>query len=175
MGALRNTAVFIVGAVLFVATILISSIFLIGITWLTTVLYPFVQFIESLTLQSCFFILLPLGFFKTTRTFAATGFAVAAMVMAITVWLKSVLVVYQYWGFIGLSAGIILGIVGIVPLGLAAAAMNQLWAAVGQISLGIALYFGLYILGIYLRSTMKIQAWTPSTATPPAPENPDPS
>lgn len=171
MGALRNTGVFIVGAILFVATILISSIFLIGITWLTTVLYPFVQFIESLTLQSCLFILLPLSFFKTTRTFSATGFATSAMVMAIMVWLKSVLVVHQFWGFIGLSAGIILGIVGIVPLGLIAAATNHLWPAVGQISLGIALYFGLYIFGIYLRSTMKSPAWTtPAPATPAEPE-----
>ena len=165
MGALRNTGVFIVGVVLFFATILISSIFLVGITWLTTVLYPFVVFIENLTLQSCFFILLPLAFFKTTRTFAATGFAASAMMMAITVWLKSVLVVYQYWGFIGLSAGIILGIVGIVPLGLTAAAMNGMWPAFGQIALGIGLYFGLYIFGIYLRSTMKAPAWTP--AAPP--------
>jgi hypothetical protein len=166
MGALRNTGVFIVGAVLFAATILISSIFLIAVTWLTTVLYPFVQFIESLTLQSCLFILLPLAFFKTTRTFAATGFAASAMVMAITVWLKSALIVYQFWGVIGLSAGVILGIVGIVPLGLIAATMHSVWRAVGEIGLGIGLYFGLYVFGIYLRSTVKAPAWEP----PPTPE-----
>lgn len=166
MGALRNTGVFIVGAILFVATILLSSIFLIGITWLTTVLYPFILFIRQLTIQSCFFILLPLSFFKTTRTFAATGFAVSAMVMGITVWLFSVLTVYQLWGFIGLSAGIILGIVGIVPLALIAAGLNGMWVAVGSIALGTALYFGLYVFGIYLRSTIKTPAWT---ASPPAP------
>jgi hypothetical protein len=168
MGALRNTGVFIVGAILFAATILISSIFLVGITWLTTVLYPFILFIRQLTLQSCFFILLPLGFFKTTRTFAATGFAVSAMIMGVTVWLFSVLTVYQLWGVIGLSAGIILGIVGIVPLALIAAAMHHMWIAVGSISLGIALYFGLYVLGIYLRSTVKAPAWT--APAPPASE-----
>jgi len=167
MGALRNTGVFLIGAILFVATILLSSIFLVGITWLTTVLYPFILFVAQLTLQSCFFILLPLGFFKTTRTFAATGFAISAMVMAITVWLFSVLTVYQLWGFGGLIAGIILGIVGIVPLALIAASMNSMWVAAGSIGLGIALYFGLYVFGIYLRSTMKAPAWT--SPIPPAP------
>jgi hypothetical protein len=169
MGALRNTGVFIVGAILFVATILLSSIFLVGITWLTTVLYPFILFIRHLTLESCFLILLPLGFFKTTRTFSATGFAISAMIMGITVWLFSVLTVYQLWGFGGLIAGIILGIVGIVPLALIAAGMNHMWVAVGSIAMGIALYFGLYVFGIYLRSTMKAPTWTapvPPTTEP---------
>jgi len=121
MGALRSTGVFIVGAVLFVATILISAIFLVGITWLTKVLYPFIVFVYGITLRSCFFVLLPLAVFKTTRTFAATGFAVSAMVMAVYVWLFSVVVVYQFWGLGGLIGGIILGVVGIVPLGLVAA------------------------------------------------------
>jgi len=168
MGMLRNTGVFIIGAILFVATILLSSIFLVGITWLTTVLYPFILFIRQLTLQSCFFILLPLGFFKTTRTFSATGFAISAMVMGITVWLFSVLTVFQLWGFGGLIAGIILGIVGIVPLALIAAAMNHMWGADGRIALDIALYFGLYVFGIYLRSTMKAPAWT--SPVPPTPK-----
>jgi hypothetical protein len=170
MGALRNTAVFIVGVILFGATIIISSIFLIGITWLTTVLFPFVRFVENLTWQSCLFILLPLAFFKTTRTFAATGFAASAMVTAITVWLKSVIVVYNSWGFIGLASGIVLGIVGIVPLALTAAAVNAMWPVVGELALGIGLYFGLYVFGIYLRSTVKAPAWTPATQAPPGPE-----
>jgi hypothetical protein len=168
MGFLRNTGVFIIGAVLFVATILLSSIFLVGITWLATVLYPFILFIRHLTLESCFLILLPLSFFKTTRTFSATGFAVSAMIMAITVWLFSVLTVYQLWGFGGLIAGIILGIVGIVPLALIAAGLHHMWAADGRIALDIALYFGLYVFGIYLRSTVKTPLWT-STAPPPEP------
>ena len=166
MGALRNTGVFIIGAILFVATILLSAIFLVGITWLTKVLYPFIAFIYGVTLRSCFFVLLPLAIFKTTRTFAATGFAVAAMVMAIYVWLFSVLVVYQFWGFVGLVAGIVLGVVGIVPLGLVAAGLNGLWPTVGALSLGILLYFGLYVFGIYLRSTIKSPPWT--APVPPA-------
>ena len=168
MGALRNTGVFLVGAILFVATILISAIFLVGITWLTTVLFPLIMFICGITLRSCFFILLPLGIFKTTRTFAATGFAISAMIIAITLWLFSVLTVYQLWGLWGLIAGIILGIVGIVPLAWIAAAMHGMWGAVGWISLGMALYFGLYVLGIYLRSTVKVPSWT--APVPPTPE-----
>jgi hypothetical protein len=169
MGALRNTGVFIVGAILFVATILISAIFLVGITWLTTVLFPLIKFICVTTLQSCLFVLLPLGIFKTTRTFAATGFAISAMVIAITLWLFSVLVVYNYWGLGGLVAGIILGIVGIVPLAWTAAALNGAWGSVGWISLGLVLYLGFYVLGIYLRSTVKAPAWTaPISPTPEA-------
>jgi len=91
------------------------------------------------------------------------------MVIAITVWLYSVLIVYNIWGFGGLIAGIILGIVGIVPLALVATMMSSMWPQVGLISLGIALYFGLYVFGIYLRSTMKTPAWT--SPLPPAPES----
>jgi ABC-type branched-subunit amino acid transport system permease subunit len=60
-------------------------------------------------------------------------------------------------------------------LGLVAAATNHLWPAVGQISLGIALYFGLYVFGIYLRSTMKAPAWTPTAPAAPAPPGPEAS
>jgi uncharacterized membrane protein len=81
-------------------------------------------------------------------------------------------VVYQFWGFVGLSAGIILGIVGIVPLGLTAAAINHIWPAVEQIAIGIALYFLLYIFGIYLRSTMKSAGWNTPTATKAKAEGP---
>ncbi len=166
MGLLRNTGVFFIGAILFVATILLSSIFLVGITWLATVLYPFILFVRHLTLESCFLILLPLSFFKTTRTFAATGFAVSAMIMAITVWLLSVITVDHLWGFGGLVAGIILGIVGIVPLALTAG-IHHMWVDMGEIAKDIGLYFGLYVFGIYLRSTMKTPLWTSPAPAPP--------
>jgi hypothetical protein len=169
MGILRNTGVFIIGVMLFGATILLGAISLVGITWLTNVLSPLIVFIYGLTMRSCLFVLLPLSLFKTTRTFAATGFAASAMIVAINVWLYSVLIVDHLWGFWGLVAGIILGVIGIVPLAVIATASHGLWSMTGWISVEIALYLGLYVLGIYLRSTIKSPPWTAPAPPAPAP------
>jgi hypothetical protein len=88
------------------------------------------------------------------------------MIMAITVWLLSVITVDHLWGFGGLVAGIILGIVGIVPLALTAG-IHHMWVDMGEIAKDIGLYFGLYVFGIYLRSTMKTPLWTSPAPAPP--------
>ena len=48
----------------------------------------------------------------------------------------------QYWGAIGVFVGVIMGVVGIVPLGMLASAFHSDWSAVGQLALGLVLTFG---------------------------------
>ncbi len=48
----------------------------------------------------------------------------------------------QYWGVIGIFVGVIMGVVGIVPLGMLASAFHSDWSTIGMLALGLVLTFG---------------------------------
>lgn len=60
------------------------------------------------------------------------------------------LVTYDLWGGTGIFIGLILGVVGVVPLGILAAALHGIWYYVGELAYGLFLTFGARTLALYL-------------------------
>lgn len=131
---MRNTLKAIGGfgiAIFFLlALVLIAMLLVQGGVWLSAALYPWLLTISGITLLVTVFVLLPNAFFSSTPTFAGTG-----MMVAVTLWVWSLLLTYMLWGGLGLFIGLFLAGFGIVPFAILATLFNAMWSQVGQLVL----------------------------------------
>lgn len=79
-------------------------------------------------------ILLPLAIFKATRGFAGIGILFSSYVFGITTWFLGTAVTFATWGWPAVIIGLLLGGVGVVPIGILAA-----FISLGQPPLGVSL------------------------------------
>src|SRR5205807_38102 len=87
-------------------------------------------------------ILLPLSFVLGTRKFASMGLLIASFIFGASTWLIGFTVTYDYWGILGVIIGIVMGIVGIVPLGMIASLLHSDWVSLAFLCGGLVLTYG---------------------------------
>ena len=80
------------------------------------------------------------------------GFFVSSYLFGAALWLTGVAVVYDYWGFFGLILGLLMAGVGVVPLGMLAAALHGAWLEVVNFVVVVGLTFGTRFFALYLAS-----------------------
>lgn len=98
--------------------------------------------------------LLPLSVFKTTRFISTWGFLIASFIFGIDVWMYGFLVTLHFWGVGGVFVGLCLVGIGVVPLGMIAAALHSSWDVVVGLAFGIAMTYGTRMLSFYLAHTL---------------------
>ncbi len=96
--------------------------------------YTFLLPISWLGVAIVVFVLLPLSLFKGTRPFAAVCIFFSSYLFGITTWFLGAAVTFATWGWLGLIIGLLLGGVGVVPIGILAA-----FISLGLPSLGLSL------------------------------------
>jgi hypothetical protein len=69
-------------------------------------------------------------------------------------WMYGFLVTYDLWGGTGIFFGLLLGGIGVVPLAIIAAALNQMWTLVGELVFGLVVTFGPRMFAFYLAKTL---------------------
>src|SRR5208282_5476694 len=99
-------------------------------------------------------VLLPLSIFRAPRIVSVWGFLIASYVFGVDVWMYGFLVTFDLWGSIGVLFGLFLGVVGIVPLGMIAAALHALWSIVAELAFGIAITYGARMFAFFLAGTL---------------------
>lgn len=82
-----------------------------------TFLLPFSWIVVAIVVV----ILLPLAIFKATRGIAGTGIFFSSYVFGITTWFLGAAVTFATWGWSAVIIGLLLGGVGVVPIGILAA------------------------------------------------------
>ena len=107
------------------------------------------------TLAFCVFVLAPCALFNRTRMFSAIGLRVAGYVFAGATWLFAVMVVYYQWKLWGLVAGLMLGVVGVIPLALIAALSKALWTPSTLITAGLVVTAGAFLAATYVSGRLK--------------------
>jgi hypothetical protein len=85
----------------------------------------------------CIVVALPLLLFRATRAVSVYSFNIASLVLGLTTWIYGFTAAYAYWGVLGLSIGLFLGVVGVVPIGLIAGIYNGGWDVVIGLVLGM--------------------------------------
>jgi hypothetical protein len=134
-------------------------VFIFGAAWAAVHLTEYAIVLSSCTLLVCIVILLPLSIFRATRKFACLGLYVASIIFGASIWLTGFLVTWTYFGGLGVFIGLVMGLVGIVPLGIVAAMFNSDWSAVSFLLLGLVLTFGARGLSIWLASLVDRAAY----------------
>jgi hypothetical protein len=131
---------------------LFGFLFIQGGLWLSAKLYPILVSISGLTLAVVVFVLLPNGIWSSTPKFAGSGMIIASYVFGACAWTWSFLITYTLWGGLGLAIGLFMAGVGIVPLAMLATLLGGYWSTLGELTLLLALTFGLRAWGAYLLS-----------------------
>ena len=97
--------------------------------------------------------MLPIVQARGSKVGLLSMFLVSSYLLGMTTWLLGIQITVQYWGPIGLVIGLCLGIVGVVPLGIAAATMNADWSLVAMITVGVLVTYGARDLALELVDT----------------------
>lgn len=87
-------------------------------------LYAFMQPIFGLAFLIVLFVLIPLGFIRKTRGFAATALLIVSYIFGATVWLFSVGIAFALLGWFWLIVGLLLAGVGVVAVAFFGALFN---------------------------------------------------
>ena len=112
---------------------------------------PVANYASAIAIATCI-LLLPCAFVAKARVVAYPGFLAAAYVLGLTVWMYGWLITYSVLGGPGLVIGLLLAIVGIVPLGMIASAWKGLWFFVVELGFGVALTGAVFALACYMRA-----------------------
>lgn len=119
----------------------IVALFVSGVVWVSQHLVWYVRAAAIIAVVLSVVAFLPMSLFARTRRVAAVGLLGAAFLLGLATWMFGLLATYHAWGGLGVVIGLVLGIVGIVPLGVLAALFGAQWLMLGQLILGIALTF----------------------------------
>ena len=141
---------------LFVGGVLFAVLFAAwvkGAVWLGTHVLPWLFVANTLVAALDILILLPLAALRATRALSGSGFVLSSFVFGATLWFWGLLITFFMWGFIGVFVGLVIMGVGVVPIGMLAAAINGEWGVVGQLLLLAFMTFGARFFGIFLAST----------------------
>ncbi len=146
----NEAATCMLGLAIMAAFFLLFALLLRGMVWVSDKALPWLLLAGSRTFDICFFVLLPLCFFKKTRPWAGLGFCLASYVFGVTVWAFSCVVTFGHWGYVGLIIGLLLGGFGVFPVALLAVSLHAEWSVVGWLLLGLVLTFGTLFIGVTL-------------------------
>lgn len=150
MEAIKTVGAAILGVTVFVAMIFVAVLLIAGTATVAGKVLPFLISATNIGTVFCIVFLLPLSLFRATRIVSVWGFFIASYLFGLGVWMYGFLVTYDLWGGRGVFIGLVLGVVGIVPLGIIAAALKGLWFIAGDLVYGIALTYGARAFALYL-------------------------
>src|ERR1019366_44455 len=150
MRALKGVGIVLAGIAGAVALVFLAALYIAGLAWVSENVYEYLNIAAIIAFAVCVFILLPCALFRVTRKVSVYGLLISSVIFGASTWILGFLVTLQYWGSTGVFVGVIMGVVGIVPLGMLASLFNGDWYAIGILVFGLALTFGARIIAIML-------------------------
>ena len=150
MRALKGAGTFLAGIVSWVALIFLVALYIKGLAWVSENVHEYLDAAAIIAIAVCVFVLLPCAAFRATYQISAYGLFISSVIFGAATWVLGFLVTLQYWGAIGVFVGVVMGLVGIVPLGILASAFHSDWLAVSQLAFGLALTYGARLTAVML-------------------------
>lgn len=122
-------------------------------------LLPYLAWAFQIALLISVVVFLPMSLFHRTRGWAAIGFLISSFVYGCIVWVLGLLVTMFYWGPIAVIVGLFFMGIGVVPIGIVAAAVHSQWTEAGILLGGLVLTFGTRMLSMWLASKYDEGDW----------------
>jgi hypothetical protein len=132
----------LLGIAAMMVLLFLFTLWVYGVAWVSEKILWYVMTAAHITFWVCILILLPLTLFRVTRKVACFGLMGASLIFGATTWILGFLVSLDYWGIVGILIGLILGIVGVVPIGILAAMFHSDWYSVVGLVIGLVLTYG---------------------------------
>ena len=147
---LKSIGAFVLGAVFLAAAFTLAALFLYGSAWLSEKVLPVINLIFAVTFFILLLVFLPLSMFRKCRGWCAVAFIYWSYLCGLSLWMFSLLVTLNLWGYVAAIVGLIIMGVGIVPVALLACIFKGEWSIFFQLILQFALLIGCRLYGLYL-------------------------
>jgi hypothetical protein len=137
---------------MFLAILAIGSIALVvtllnQMPWISTNLYPGTLKVARIAL----FFIVPtcsvLAFFRKGRAIGGLGLVLSSYMIGFSLWVWSLMMAYALAGVVWIIVGLLFLGIGVIPIAIVAAALNDQWSVAGQMIIGIFIVFTLRIIG----------------------------
>jgi hypothetical protein len=117
----------VVGLLFGLILLALPWILIFGLTWVSVIVSPWSVPAFFWMLGITIFILGPLALIRITRGFSAVGLMIASYVFGACLWITSLLLSYELWGTIAVFIGLVVFLIGIVPIALLATLFRAQW------------------------------------------------
>ena len=155
VNAIKTAGAVILGIAAFICLLFLIAALINGTAFIADKLLPYLITASDVAFGLCIVILLPLSLFRFSRIVALWGFFIASYIFGLGVWMYGFLVTYEFWGGTGIFIGLLLGVVGVVPLEIIAAALHGIWYYVDELILGLAITYGARVFALFLMKTLE--------------------
>lgn len=157
MNALKGIGGFLLAIAMVAAFSLFIYALIYGAAYASMLALPIMGWAVFISIATCLFLFVPLSFFHKTRLFSATGFLLASYVFGLCTWMIGLLVTLQYWGVFAVLLGFLIAGIGVVPIGMLAAAFNGSWGDVLSLFVGLFATYGVRALSLRLGQKHEIE------------------
>ena len=147
---LKSIGFFVLGVVLMVAALTLVVLFFRGAAWLSENVLPVINLVSAVTFLVLLLVFLPLSIFRKCRGWCAVAFIYWSYLCGLSLWMTSLLVTLNLWGFVAAIIGLIFMGVGILPVALLACIFKGEWSIFFQLILQLAFLIGCRLFGFYL-------------------------
>ena len=134
----------------FVAIIALTILFFSGAGWVSEHVLPWLFVACYIAITILVVILLPLSLVKKARGFTAMAIFILSYIFGISAWMYGLLTTLSTWGVVAVIIGLLIGGVGVVPIGLLAALFHGEWEELFGILILVVLTFGCRFFAIWL-------------------------
>ena len=148
--ALKAVGSIFLGIAAFLALVFLSALWVSGVLWVSEKIVWYGWAAADTAFWVCLVVLLPLSLFTATRKVSCFGIYAASFIFGLCTWMLGFLTVYEYWGGFGVFIGLVLGVVGIVPLGILASLFHADWNAAIFLTIGLMLTYCARSFAIWL-------------------------
>jgi hypothetical protein len=146
---------FVVGVAAMILIGVIVALFLRGSAWVSEKALPILTAIGALTFIPLILIGVPLSVFRKCRPFCAAIFVYWSYLCGLCLWMTSLLVTINLWGYIAAIIGLFMAGIGVFPIAVIACMFKGEWSIFFQLVVQFVLLFAARIYGFYLAGKAK--------------------
>jgi len=160
----KNLFYSVLGIIIFLFFLTIPIIIIQGTAIIGEKILPWLSLFSVIVFFILLMILLPLSFFKITRSISGIGIHISSYVFGLTLWFMSLLITYYIWGIIPVIIGLFIMGVGVVPIAMLASIINGYWDILIELIVLLCITFGSRIYSGYLIDKSEHEAYRENVA-----------
>lgn len=153
MEKLKGLGAFFLVTVALIAAMSLVAAFFLGMGWLSSHLFPWFSKASLVAGSILFLVMLPLSVVRKLRPFTSAAILLISFVFGITLWIEGLLVTLSTWGTFAVIVGVLMGGIGVVPIGMLAALFHGLWDPLFELLILTVLTFGSRFFSQWLASS----------------------
>jgi hypothetical protein len=136
--------------VIFLASLLSLYFLIIGGVVASAKIMPTFTVIYNIVFLIDLVVLLPLSFFKKTRSASAIALYISSYILGAFTWISGFLLTYSFWGILGIVIGVIMAGVGVVFTGFIASLLNGYWYIAVNLVVEVIVLYGARLFALHL-------------------------